>query len=141
MSLAFDDRHYPANGRAGSRSLTNADIRDPELERARHALAYLKRKLGNDAVRALLDDDLQAMQATVRNRVCGVRRMCVTALLRHHGTRRILLWRGVQRGLQPGRRRAGQRQHSPAAARCCAPHVGRRAEARSGRHGAVRSRP
>ncbi len=66
MSITFDDRHYPATGTAGPRSLTNADIRDAELERARHALAYLKRKLGNDAMRALLDDDLQAMQATVR---------------------------------------------------------------------------
>ncbi len=45
---------------------TDADIRGLELDRARHALAYLKGKLGNDAMRALLGDDLKAMQATVR---------------------------------------------------------------------------
>ncbi len=82
MSPAFDDRSYPANGRVGSRSLTNADIRDAELERARHALAYLKRKLGNEAIRTLLNDDLQAMQTTVRDWVQASKGQWQTATLR-----------------------------------------------------------
>ncbi len=50
----------------GHQRFTDADIRGLELDRARHALAYLKGRLGNDAMRALLGDDLKAMQATVR---------------------------------------------------------------------------
>ncbi len=66
MSITTDDRNYPASGSIDEGTLTNSDIRDAELERARHALGYLKRKLGDEAMRALLDDDLHAMQATVR---------------------------------------------------------------------------
>lgn len=51
---------------AANHSMFDADIRDAELQRARHALDYLKRKLGNDKMRALLAEDLRAMQATVR---------------------------------------------------------------------------
>ena len=54
-SAAVDDRH-----------LSDVDIQCLELDRARHALAYLKGKLGNEATRALLDDDLRTMQAKVR---------------------------------------------------------------------------
>ncbi len=66
MAIATDDRDYAATGNVGARSLTNADIRDAELQRARHALVYLKRKLGNAAMRHLLDDDLREMQTKVR---------------------------------------------------------------------------
>ncbi|AME26937.1 hypothetical protein [Burkholderia sp. PAMC 26561] len=48
------------------RHFNENDIQDAELNRARHALAYLKRKLGNEAMRALLDDDLRTMHAQVR---------------------------------------------------------------------------
>lgn len=61
-----DDRDYAATAVIAGQRLSNGDMRDAELERARHALAYLKRKLGNDAMRRLLDDDLQAMAAQVR---------------------------------------------------------------------------
>ncbi len=50
----------------GDRQLDDHDIRDAELDRAQHALGYLKGKLGNEAMRHLLDDDLQAMAAQVR---------------------------------------------------------------------------
>lgn len=60
------DRDFHASATTGDRQLDNQDIRNLELDRARHALAYLKRKLGNESMRALLDDDLQAMTATVR---------------------------------------------------------------------------
>ncbi len=55
--------------------LDNHGIRDAELNRARHALAYLKGKLGNDAMRHLLDDDLHAMAAQVRSWVEASRGM------------------------------------------------------------------
>lgn len=50
---------------AGAR-LTNEDILNAELERARHALAYLKGKIGNDSMRELLADDLDEMTAQVQ---------------------------------------------------------------------------
>lgn len=62
----MDDRTLPALAVIGEERLTNRDIRALELDRARHALAYLKGKLGNDAMRFLLGDDLQAMTAKVR---------------------------------------------------------------------------
>ncbi len=65
MSGASEAR-FQARAVLDGRPLTDADIRGLELDRARHALAYLKSKLGNDATRALLDDDLRAMQAKVR---------------------------------------------------------------------------
>ena len=61
-----DDRLLRAAAFIGDEQLTNRDIRDLELERARHALAYLKRKLGNDAMRDLLNNDLRTMTAKVR---------------------------------------------------------------------------
>ncbi len=57
---------FHAGAVTDDRRLTDADIRGVELDRARHALAYLKGKLGNEATRALLDDDLRTMQAKVR---------------------------------------------------------------------------
>ena len=61
-----DERKFHAVAVAGDERLDDRDIRNAELERARHALAYLKGKLGNDAMRRLLDDDLRAMAAQVR---------------------------------------------------------------------------
>jgi len=48
------------------RTLDDAAIRDIELTRARRALAYLKAKIGNAAMRDLLKDDIDQTQA--RNR-------------------------------------------------------------------------
>ncbi len=59
-------REFRAVAAIGDERLDDRAIRDAELERARHALAYLKGKLGNDAMRRLLDDDLRAMAAQVR---------------------------------------------------------------------------
>ena len=53
-------------GIIGTRRLSNRDILDAELTRARHALAYLRQKLGNDAMRELLREDLLTMTARVR---------------------------------------------------------------------------
>lgn len=66
LTTATDDRTIIAVALIGEDRLTNQDIRDAELERARHALAYLKRKLGNEAMRGLLDDDLKTMTVRVR---------------------------------------------------------------------------
>ena len=57
---------FQASASMAERRLSDRDIRDAELERARHALAYLKGKLGNSAMRALIADDLEVMRATVR---------------------------------------------------------------------------
>ena len=65
MTLA-DDRDFPAKAITAGEQFTNSDIRSAELDRARHALAYLKRKLGNDVMRDLLKDDLTEMTALVR---------------------------------------------------------------------------
>ncbi len=59
-------REFHAVAAIGDERLDDRAIRDAELERARHALAYLKGKLGNDAMRRLLDDDLRATAAQVR---------------------------------------------------------------------------
>ncbi len=61
------DPGFQASASMAERHLSDRDIRDAELERARHALAYLEGKLGNTAMRALIADDLEAMQATVRD--------------------------------------------------------------------------
>ena len=61
------DRKFRAVAFIGDERLDNHDVRDAELDRARHALAYLKGKLGNDMMRHLLDDDLQAMATQVRS--------------------------------------------------------------------------
>lgn len=61
-----DDRDYPAQAQLGQTLLANEDIRSVEFARARHALAYLKAKLGNEAMRELLRDDLATMKARVR---------------------------------------------------------------------------
>ncbi len=51
----------------GDDRLDDQGIRNAELDRARYALAYLKGKLGNEAMRRLLHDDLQAMAVRVRS--------------------------------------------------------------------------
>lgn len=58
MMLRYDDEQYPARVLIDAETLDNQAIRDIELDRARHALAYLKAKIGNDAMRELLKDDL-----------------------------------------------------------------------------------
>ena len=46
--------------------LTDADILRLELDRARHALAYLKARLGNDRMRDLVADDTTVMSSQVQ---------------------------------------------------------------------------
>ena len=66
LSTAHDP-DFPARAIiAGEAPATNDDIDAWELDRARHALAYLKQKLGNQALRDLLCDDLARMTAQVR---------------------------------------------------------------------------
>lgn len=52
---------------ADGRRLGNADVRDAELIRARHALAYLTAKLGTDAMLQLLADDLDRTASEVHS--------------------------------------------------------------------------
>lgn len=61
---SWNDQTYPVTARIGEDTLTNEDIRNMELRRARRSLAYLKRKIGNEAMRILLKDELDA--ATIR---------------------------------------------------------------------------
>ena len=60
------DMGFTARALTANTHLTNEDILNAELERARHALAYLKGKISNDAMRELLTDDLAEMTARVR---------------------------------------------------------------------------
>lgn len=60
----YRDADYSAVALIDGGALDNAAIRD--IERARGALAYLKNRIGNAAMRALLKDDLARTQA--RNR-------------------------------------------------------------------------
>lgn len=57
---------FGARALIAGRTLCDAAIRDIELARARRALAYLKAKIGNAAMRDLLKDDIEQTQA--RNR-------------------------------------------------------------------------
>ena len=52
---------------ADGRRWSDADIRALELTRARHALAYLKTRIGNDAMRRLLAEDVATTTARVRD--------------------------------------------------------------------------
>ena len=61
-----EDLDFLAQAIIAGELLTNEDILRAELGRARHALAYLKAKLGNEAMRDLLRDDLAAMTARAR---------------------------------------------------------------------------
>lgn len=60
------DRKFGANATlADGRRLGDADIRDAELVRARHALAYLTAKLSTDTMLHLLGDDLNRTASEV----------------------------------------------------------------------------
>ncbi len=61
------DLEFSAAAIIGEHRLSNRDILDTELARARHALAYLKQKIGNDAMRELLKDDVLTMTTCVRD--------------------------------------------------------------------------
>ncbi len=58
-----DDRTYAARALINGAALDNHAIRDLELTRARLALAYLKSKIGNEGMQALLKDDLDRTMA------------------------------------------------------------------------------
>ena len=60
------DIDFPARALIAGRTLAEDAIRDIELDRARRALAYLKVKIGNAGMRALLRDDIERTRA--RNR-------------------------------------------------------------------------
>ncbi len=59
-------RTFGASGITGDRRFDDRKIRDEELRRARHALAYLKDKIGDDRMRELLAADIDTMTARVR---------------------------------------------------------------------------
>lgn len=58
MMPRYDDEQYSARALIDAKTLDNQAIRNIELDRARRALAYLKAKIGNSAMRELLKDDL-----------------------------------------------------------------------------------
>ncbi len=60
------DIEFSSRALIAGRTLSDAAIRDIELARARRALAYLKAKIGNAGMRALLGDDLERTRS--RNR-------------------------------------------------------------------------
>lgn len=61
----LDDVSFLAAAMIGTQRLSNRDILDDEFARARHALAYLKKRYREDAMRELLREDLLAMTACV----------------------------------------------------------------------------
>ncbi|MEJ7660288.1 MAG: hypothetical protein WKG07_12080 [Hymenobacter sp.] len=80
----FAMTHAPGfltTARIGPELLTEADLRHAELARARHALAYLKAKLGNEALRELLKEDLAAITARVQEWVGASRGAGQTGLV------------------------------------------------------------
>ena len=64
--MSLREAEFAARAQLGDRQLSDDEILRLELDRARHALAYLKDKLGNDAVRDLLAEDVAQMTAQVR---------------------------------------------------------------------------
>ncbi|MHB9863465.1 hypothetical protein [Streptomyces sp. YIM S03343] len=60
-----DSSSFQVSASLDGEHLTGEDIRDLELVRSRRALAYLKQKLGKDAMLALLKGDLDATTARV----------------------------------------------------------------------------
>ena len=66
LTIIADDRAFATTATVEGVTLTEHDIRSHELDRARRALAYLKVKVGDDAMRRLLAKDMAAMTETVR---------------------------------------------------------------------------
>ncbi len=66
LTIVPDDRAFVTNATLDGATLTQHDIRSHELVRARRALAYLKAKIGDEAMRRLLAEDFATMTATVR---------------------------------------------------------------------------
>ena len=65
----FTHKDFHARALIAGTTLDDAAIRAVELDRARRALAYLKTKIGNDAMRTLLADDLERTKARNRRSV------------------------------------------------------------------------
>jgi hypothetical protein len=65
--IMLDNIGFLAAAMIGTQKLSNQDILNDELARSRHALTYLKQKIGNDAMRELLRDDLLTMTARMRD--------------------------------------------------------------------------
>ncbi len=63
----FNDLSYKVTARIEDEVLNNDDIRNMELVRARRSLAYLKQKIGNDSMRLLLKEELDATTARTSN--------------------------------------------------------------------------
>ena len=66
LTIIADDRAFTTTATMEGAGLTEHDIRAHELVRGRRALAYLKAKVGDEAMRRLLAEDVAAMSATVR---------------------------------------------------------------------------
>ncbi len=61
-----EDRDVETVATMGGEQITHDDIRSRELVRARRALAYLKAKLGDASMRALVADDVASMMTVMR---------------------------------------------------------------------------
>ncbi len=59
----FNDQSYTVTARIEDEVLNSDDILNMEMVRARRSLAFLKQKIGNDAMRVLLKEELDATTA------------------------------------------------------------------------------
>ena len=66
LTIVAGDHSFATTATVAGARLTEHDIRSHELARARRALAYLKAKVGDNAMRRLLAEDVAAMTAEVR---------------------------------------------------------------------------
>ncbi len=66
LTIVPDDRTVATVVTIDGARLTEHDVRGHELIRARHALAYLKARVGDEMMRHLLADDIARMTAIVR---------------------------------------------------------------------------
>ena len=79
---------FMAAALADGRHLSDQDIRDEELARARHALAYLKTRIGDERMRDLLADDVATMTARPGRRWRAVPPIAPRRKCRGRSTRR-----------------------------------------------------
>lgn len=96
LLVVSGDRTFATLAHAGDQRLDELDIRDHELLRARGALAYLKSRIGDAAMRTLLADDIATMTAMVREWVAASegrwQSAVVTALLPGPGAEAFRDW-------------------------------------------------
>ncbi len=66
LTIVSGDRTVATSVTIDGATLTEHEVRGHELARSRHALAYLKARIGDDMMRRLLAEDIAGMTAVVR---------------------------------------------------------------------------